>query len=57
MEPLISAVIDELIPNVPPPVTPIPVSVGQIEQLTQVRDALDRGDFSCVLAGLSDCLL
>ncbi len=57
VEPLISAVIDELIPNVPPPVTPIPVSVGQIEQLTQVRDALDRGDFSCVLAGLSDCLL
>ncbi|MCH8828094.1 MAG: 50S ribosome-binding GTPase [Planctomycetes bacterium] len=57
VEPLISAVIDELIPNVPPPVTPIPVSVGQIEQLTQVRDALDRGDFSCVLVGLSDCLL
>ena len=51
VEELAEVLIAKLVPEVPAPGTPLPITPRQIDLLTQARDALDEGNIAaCVTA-------
>jgi tRNA modification GTPase len=53
---LISAVVEKLVPDVPPPGTPIPISIRQMEALDDAHRAAVRGDWETFRAVIEVCL-
>lgn len=55
VEELAEVLIAKLVPAVPAPGTPLPITQRQIDRLTQARDALDGGNSTACVTALKQC--